>query len=85
MAQYNIEKKLKELSSFLGGCKTSLSEIEKGDTNQERYIRICRAKLQSACSCLEALTKNLEEFFCELELRKYMDDSDFLLEVEDIN
>ena len=69
MAQCNIETKLKELASLLDGCKTSLSEIEKGD-NQQRAIRICRVKLQSACSRLVEVTKNLDDLFYAINISK---------------
>ena len=84
MAQCNIETKLKELASLLDGCKTTLSEIEKGD-DQQRAIRICRAKLQSACRCVEVIRKNFDYLLYEQNISKEMDDSDFLLEVKDMN
>ena len=83
MAQCSIGTKLKELASWLDGFKTSLSEIEKGD-NQQRAIRICRAKLQSACSRLEVIRNNFDDLHYQQNISKDMDDSDFLLEVKDI-
>ena len=62
----------------------SLSVIEKGD-DQQRAIRICRAKLQSACSRLDVIRKSFDDLLYEQNISKDMDDSDFFLEVKDIN
>ena len=58
MAQCNIETKLKELASLLNGCKTSLSEIEKGD-DQQRAIEYAEPNCKVLAAALRSLEKTL--------------------------